>query len=46
MLEERRRWDLCVQMSEALFADLEPGQRREQVWSATRALYQSEIPRG
>jgi hypothetical protein len=44
MPEQKRRWDLCVQMSEALFADLDPGQRREQVWSATRALYHSGIP--
>jgi hypothetical protein len=31
-------------MSEALFADLNPGQRRGQVWSATRAMYLSGIP--
>jgi hypothetical protein len=43
-LEEKRRWDLCEQMSEALFADLDPGQRCEQVWSSTRALYSSDIP--
>src|SRR4051812_32027307 len=42
--QEEHRWDLCEQMSEALFADLDPGQRREQVWSATRALYSSDIP--
>jgi hypothetical protein len=41
MLEEKRRWDL-----QALFADLDPGERREQVWSATRALYHSDIATG
>jgi hypothetical protein len=46
MLEEKRRWDLCLQMSQALFADLDPGERREQVWSATRALYHSDIATG
>jgi hypothetical protein len=35
-----------VQAAEALFADLDEGERREQVWSATRALYQSDIPTG
>ena len=44
--EQERRWNLCEDMSKALFADLDPEERREQVWSATRALYQSEIPRG
>jgi hypothetical protein len=44
MLEQKRRWDLCEQMSEALFADLDPGERRAQVWSSTRAFYASDIP--
>jgi hypothetical protein len=42
--EDEHRWDLCEKMSEDLFADLEPAQRREQVWSATRAMYHSDIP--
>ena len=41
---DEHRWDLCEQMSNALFADLDPGERREQVWSATRAIYHSDIP--
>ena len=43
-VEERRRWDLSVEAAEAYFADLEPRQRREQVWSAARVLYRSDIP--
>jgi hypothetical protein len=44
--EDRRRWDLCAQAAEALFADLDDGERRTQVWSATRAFYQSDMPTG
>jgi hypothetical protein len=42
--ENLHHWDFCEQMSDDPFADLEPVQRREQVWSATRAFYQSDIP--
>jgi hypothetical protein len=42
--EQRRRWDLCADAAEGLFADLDESQRVEQVWSATRAFYTSDIP--
>lgn len=42
--EDRHRWDLAADAAEGYFADLEPAQRREQVWSATRALYHSDMP--
>lgn len=42
--EQRRRWDFCVQGAEGLFADLPEAERTVQVWSATRALYNSDIP--
>jgi hypothetical protein len=40
--EERRRWDLCEAIAEALFGDLD----RASVWMATRAIYRSDLPTG
>jgi hypothetical protein len=40
--EERRRWDLCEGIGEALFGDLDPAS----VWLATRAIYRSDVPTG
>jgi hypothetical protein len=45
-LENKRRWDACEELAEVTFADLDPGQRREQVWYATRAIYNSDMPTG
>lgn len=44
--EDKRRWDLCVEAAEGLYADLPESERRAQVWSATRAFYTSDIPTG
>lgn len=44
--DEKRRWDACAEAADAMFADLEPAQRREQAWSAARVLYNSDIPTG
>lgn len=44
--EDKRRWDLAAEAAELVFADLDPGQRRVQVWSATRVFYQSAAPTG
>lgn len=44
--EEQRRWGLAKRAAEEMFRDLEPTQRAEQVWSATRALYTSDVPTG
>jgi hypothetical protein len=43
-LEDKSRWDVREDLAEAMFADLEPGERRAQVWSAIRAFYQSDMP--
>jgi hypothetical protein len=45
-LEEKRRWDVCEEVAEALFADLDEGERRAQIWSTIRALYSSDIRTG
>jgi hypothetical protein len=44
--EERRRWDTCAEVAEAVFGDLPPASLAEQVWSATRSLYFSALPIG
>lgn len=38
--EDRERWDFSQGIAEELFADL----GAEQVWSATRAIYSSDLP--
>jgi hypothetical protein len=45
-LEQKRRWDACEDLAEAMFEDLDPGERRTQVWSAIRVFYQSDMPTG
>jgi hypothetical protein len=45
-LEQKRRWDTCEELAEAIFGDLDPGQARAQVWSAVRVYYQSDMPTG
>jgi hypothetical protein len=45
-LEEKRRWDVCEELAEAMFGDLDPGQARAQIWSATRVYYRSDMPTG
>lgn len=45
-LEHKRRWDTCEELAEAMFADLDPGERRTQVWSAIRVFYHSDQPTG
>jgi hypothetical protein len=45
-LEQKRRWDLAERVAEAYFAGLEDGERRTQVWSATRVFYDSDWPTG
>jgi hypothetical protein len=45
-LEDKRRWDLAAELAEMMFEDLDPGERRAQVWSATRVYYQSDSPTG
>lgn len=45
-LEDKRRWDVCEDLANKMFADLDPAQKREQVWSAIRAYYQSDAPTG
>lgn len=44
--EQKRRWDKALEAAEAMFADLEPSQQREQAWGAARVLYNSDIPTG
>lgn len=45
-LEEKRRWDVSEDLAEAMFADLEEGERRAQMWSAIRVFYRSDAPTG
>lgn len=44
--EERRRWDVCLEVAEEFFKDVDPGERAAQVWSATRVLYKSDAQTG
>lgn len=45
--EQKRRWALCAALMENYFADLPEGERLEQVWQGTRALYfDPTIPTG
>lgn len=42
--DQQRRWDAAAALAEAMFEDLDPGERATQVWAATRAMYSSDIP--
>lgn len=44
--ENRRRWDACIELADAMFQGLDPGQQREQAWSAARVFYFSDAPTG
>lgn len=44
--DERRRWDVCLELAESVFGDLPEAERATQVWAATRAYYTSPVPTG
>lgn len=44
--ENKRRWDVCLELAEAMFEDLDPGERAAQVWSAARVYYHSDMATG
>jgi hypothetical protein len=45
-IDDTRRWDRCEDLAEAMFTDLDPSERRTQVWSAIRVFYSSDSPTG
>jgi hypothetical protein len=44
--EQKRRWDRAEDLAESMFADLDPAERRVQVWSAIRVFFFSDMPTG